>query len=95
MIHLPLIEKPFQRIAMDIIGSLPRINKGNRSILTICDYATSYPEAIPIPNTEATAIAKELVLLFARVGIPDEITLSLTDQEILTDLVCCKRFTAC
>jgi len=33
------------------------------------------PEAIP--NTEAIAIAKELVSVFARVGIPDEI---LTDQ---------------
>ena len=77
MIPLPLIEKPFQRIAMDIIRPLPRSNNGNKYILTICDYATRYPEAIPIPNTEATTIAKELVSVFARVGIPDEI---LTDQ---------------
>ena len=77
MIPLPLIEKPFQRIAMDIVGPLPRSNNGNRYILTICDNATSYPEAIPIPNTEAITIAKELVSVFARVGIPDEI---LTDQ---------------
>ena len=77
MIPLPLIEKPFQRIAMDIVGPLPRSNNGNRYILTICDYATRYPEAIPIPNTEAITIAKELVSVFARVGIPDEI---LTDQ---------------
>ena len=77
MIPLPLIEKPFQRIAMDIIGPLLRSNNGNKYILTICDYATRYPEAIPIPNTEATTIAKELVSVFARVGIPDEI---LTDQ---------------
>lgn len=76
MIPLPLIEKPFQRIAMDIVGPLPRSN-GNRYILTICYYPTHYPEAIPIPNTEAITIAKELVSVFARVGIPDEI---LTDQ---------------
>ena len=77
MIPLSLIEKLFQRIAMDIIGPLPRSNNGNKYILTICDYATRYLEAIPIPNTEATTIAKELVSVFARVGIPDEI---LTDQ---------------
>lgn len=77
MIPLPLIEKPFQRVATDIVGPLPRSNNGNRYILTICDYATRYPEAIPIPNTEAITIAKELASVFARVGIPDEI---LTDQ---------------
>ena len=77
MIPMPLIEKPFQRIAMDIVGPLPRSRAGNKYILTICDYATRYPEAIPLPSTEAERIAKELVKLFARVGIPDEI---LSDQ---------------
>ena len=76
-IPLSLIEKLFQRIAMDIIGPLPRSNNGNKYILTICDYATRCPDAIPILNTEANTIAKELVSVFARVGIPDEI---LTDQ---------------
>ena len=77
MIPLPLIEKPFQRIAMDIIGPLPRSNNGNKYILTICDYATRCPDTIPILNTEANAIAKDLVSVFVGVGIPDEI---LTDQ---------------
>ena len=77
MIPLSLIEKLFQRIAMDIIGPLPRSNNDNKYILTICDYATRCPDALPILNTEANIIAKELVSVFARVGIPDEI---LTDQ---------------
>ena len=77
MIPLSLIEKPIQRIAMDIVGPLPLSNNGNRYILNICDYATSYPEAIPIPNTEAISIAKELVSVFGRVKIPHEI---ITDQ---------------
>ena len=45
--------------------------------MTICDYATRYPEAIAMPSTEAPRVAKELVNLFSHVGIPDEI---LTDQ---------------
>ena len=77
MIPLSWIEKLFQRIAMDIVGPLPRSNNGNKYILTICDYATRFPDTIPILNTEANTIAKELVSVFARVGIPDEI---LTDQ---------------
>ena len=77
MIPMPLMSQPFQRIAMDLVGPLPRTQRGNRFILTICDYATRYPEAIALPTTEAPRIAKELVAVFARVGIPEEI---LTDQ---------------
>ena len=43
----------------------------------MCDYATRYPEAIPLMNMDAETIAEELVTLFSRVGIPHEI---LTDQ---------------
>ena len=74
---MPLIARPFQRIAMDLIGPLPRTQRGNRFVLTICDYATRYPEAIALPSTEAHRISKELVGVFAHVGIPEEI---LSDQ---------------
>lgn len=43
----------------------------------MCDYATRYPEAIPLKTIDAECIAEELVTLFSRVGIPNEI---LTDQ---------------
>ena len=62
---------------MDIVGRLPRTRSGNKYILTICNYATRYPEAIPLPSTEAERKAKELVVVFSRMGIPKEI---LTDQ---------------
>ena len=73
MVTMPIVAKPFQRIAMDFVGPLPRTQRGNRFILTMCDYATRYPEAIPLPSTEAGRVAKELVTVFARVGVPDEI----------------------
>ena len=62
---------------MDLVGPLCRTHRGNRFIVIICDYSTRYPEAIPLSNTEAVRIARELVGVFARVGIPDEIH---TDQ---------------
>jgi len=77
MIPLPVVEEPFQRIAMDIVGPLPRSRSGNRYVLVVCDYATRYPEAVALRNTDAESVAEELVKLFARVGIPMEI---LTDQ---------------
>ena len=63
---------------MDIVGPLPRNRSGNRYVLVICDYATRYPEAIPVWSIDAENIAEELIKLFARVGIPQSI---LTDQE--------------
>ena len=59
MIPVPLIDRPFERIAMDVIGPLPRTRSGHKYILTICDYATRYPEAIALSSTEAEKVAKE------------------------------------
>ena len=62
---------------MDIVGPLPRSRTGNRYILVLCDYATRYPEAIPLRTIDAEHIAEQLIGVFARVGVPQEI---LTDQ---------------
>ena len=77
LIPLPIMSVPFDRIAMDIVGPLPRSRSGNRYILVLCDYGTRYPEAVPLRNIDAEHVAEELVKVFARVGIPSEI---LTDQ---------------
>ena len=62
---------------MDLFGPLPRSQRGNRFILVVYDYATRYPEAFALPSTEPPRIAKELIGLFTRVGVPEEI---LSDQ---------------
>ncbi len=62
---------------MDLIGPLPKYARGHEHILVIVDYATLYPEAVPLRKATAKAIAQELFLLSSRVGIPAEI---LTDQ---------------
>ncbi|KAL0171312.1 hypothetical protein M9458_031623, partial [Cirrhinus mrigala] len=77
LIPLPIIEVPFERIGMDIIGPLPRSARGHEHILVIVDYATRYPEAVPLRKATAKSIAQELFLLASRVGLPSEI---LTDQ---------------
>ncbi|XP_026146496.1 uncharacterized protein LOC113120717 [Carassius auratus] len=77
LIPLPIIEVPFERIGMDLVGPLPKSARGHEHILVIVDYATRYPEAIPLRKATAKAIAQELFLLCSRVGIPAEI---LTDQ---------------
>ena len=75
---MPIIDTPFQRVAVDIVGPItPVTSKGNRYILTIVDYATRYPEAIPLRNIETPTVAEALVEVFSRVGVP---------REILTDM---------
>ena len=76
-ISVPVVSEPFKKVAIDIIGPLPKSKKGNRYILTLVDYATRYPEAATLYTIDTETIADELIKIFSRVGLPDEI---LTDQ---------------
>ena len=77
LVPMPIIDVPFDRIALDIVGPLPKTSRGHRYILVIVDYATRYPEALPLRAATSKAVARELMLLFSRVGMAREI---LTDQ---------------
>lgn len=70
LVPLPIIDVPFSCIAMDIVGPLPHSRMGNKYILVICDYATRYPEAIPLHSIDASHVAEELLKLFTRIGVP-------------------------
>ena len=59
------MKEPFERIAMDIVGPLPHSRRGNQYILVVCDYATRYPEAIPLHSIDAGAVAEHLIQLFS------------------------------
>ncbi|GBL81222.1 Transposon Ty3-I Gag-Pol polyprotein [Araneus ventricosus] len=62
---------PFKRMALDILGPLPVTTKGNRYVLVLMDYFTKWPEAIPIPDQEASTVAEELVRgWISRYGVP-------------------------
>lgn len=75
LIPLLVIEVLFSLIGMNIVGPLPKSARGHKYILV--DYATRYPEAIPLQRATPVAIAQELFALCSRMGIPSEI---LTDQ---------------
>ncbi|KAL2076471.1 hypothetical protein ACEWY4_027935 [Coilia grayii] len=77
LIPLPIIETHFERVGMDIGGPLPKSSRGHQYILVLVDYATRYPEAVPLRKANAKQIARELFLFSTRVGLPKEI---LTDQ---------------
>ena len=54
LVPLPVMEDPFQRIAIDIVGPLPHSWLGNYS----------YPEAITLRSIDADQMAQALVTIF-------------------------------
>ena len=68
LVPLPVVTEPFQRIAMDVVGPLPRSRCGNRYILVLCDYATRYPEAVPLHSVDAEHVAEEIVKSVCKSG---------------------------
>ncbi|KAK3520329.1 hypothetical protein QTP70_021364 [Hemibagrus guttatus] len=53
--------------------------RGHKYILVMMDYATRYPEAVPLRKATSRNLAMELLMLFSHVGIPKD---ALTDQEL-------------
>ena len=66
--------EPFTRVAIEIVGPLHRTKKGNRYILTLCDYSTKHPEAIALKTIDTETVANALIEIFSRIGIPKEIS---------------------
>jgi transposase InsO family protein len=70
-------ERRFGHIHVDLVGPLPPSN-GFRYILTVVDRFTRWPEAWPLDNMSAYAVAQLLMANWiSRFGVPDTIT---TDQ---------------
>ena len=63
---------PMQRIAMDILRPLPVTSMGNEYILVMADYFTKCVKTFPMPNMEATTVARLFVDQFVcRFGTPE------------------------
>ena len=71
------MKEPFERIAIDTVGPLPRSHIRYQYVLVICDYATSHPESLPLRCTDAHRVAEKLIVFFSRMEMPNEI---LSDQ---------------
>ena len=70
---LPVISTPWERIAIDIVGKLPRTARGHSYILTLMDFGTRYMEAIPLKRVDAHTTCEALLEVFARFGVPKEV----------------------
>ena len=69
--------RPNELITTDIMGKLPKSVSGSFYLLVVIDHFTKWVELFPMVNITAAEVAKKLMLVFYRHGIPDTI---LSDQ---------------
>lgn len=70
---MPKVRVPFSQITMDVVGPLPKSSAGHQYLLIIIDYATRFPESVPIRSVTGPRVVEELMKWITQVGIPKEI----------------------
>lgn len=63
------MEEPFEWVVVDIVGPLLQCSAGFQYILVLVDYATWYPEAVPMRTVCVGKVVEEL-LKISHVGLP-------------------------
>ena len=62
---------PMERMAVDLMGPLPRTERGNLYIVVVVDYFTKWAEAFALPNKQSQTVAEVLVTgVICRLGTP-------------------------
>ena len=56
-----ILDRPFDKIAMELITGYKTSNPGNKHILTIIDHLTGWPEAFPIPDKSTDTIVSTFI----------------------------------
>ena len=87
---LPCVGEPFQKVAFDLVGPLPRTPSGNKYLLTAMCLYTKFPHAVPLKKVDNVSVLEAMMEIFAVYRMPDEL---LTDQgsvftSKLTTLMC-------
>ena len=54
-------DRPFDKIAIDLVTECETSTSGNKHILTIIDHLTGWPEAFPIPDRSADTIVSTFI----------------------------------
>ena len=77
MVERPVLSEPFELMAFDLVGPLPKAKGGYRFVLTAVCMSTTWPEAIPLKSITAKVVAEGMINIFSRTALPLEL---LTDQ---------------
>ena len=70
--------RPWQKVAVDLVGPMPETSRGNKWILVLMDHFTRWQDAIALPDATAPVVATALdKKVFCYLGLPEQIH---TDQ---------------
>ncbi|GFS20504.1 Gypsy retrotransposon integrase-like protein 1 [Elysia marginata] len=84
--RMPLMEEPFQRVVIDLVGPLPVTKEKYKYILTMVGVSTRWAEATPLRQITADKVAEALFDISTRVGFPKEIQ-SYRGQQFMPKLL--------
>ena len=84
------VGRPWQQVAVDLVGPMPTTPNGNKWILVLTDHFTHWQDALPLPSATAATIAQALdQRVFTYFGLPEVIHSDRGTQfesEIFTEL---------
>ena len=70
MMERKVLSEPFESMAFDLVGPIPKEKGGYRYLLTCVCMASRWPEAIPVRCMTASAVAQGMLDIFSRTGVP-------------------------
>ena len=76
--------RPFDKIATDLISECKTSMSGNKHILTIIDHLTRWPEAYPIPDKSVDTIVSTFINEYLPVHMCSRYILSDNGTEFKT-----------
>ncbi len=68
-----LVTEPYQSVAIDLVGPLPKAKRGVRFLLTYFCMETRWPDAVPLRTVSAPEVAEALCEIFHRTRYPDRL----------------------
>ena len=80
-------DRPFDKIAMDLVTESETSNSGNKHILTIIDHLTGWPEAFPILYKLAETIVSPFLNQYLPVHMYPKYILSNNGTEFKNNLL--------
>ena len=80
-------DRPFNKIAIDLVTDCETSTSGNKHILTIIDHLTGWPEAFPIPDKSADTIVATLINHYLPVHMCPRYILSDNGTEFKNNLM--------
>ncbi len=68
----PRVRLPFEKIAVDLIGPMPKSTRGNTHALVIVDTCTNWPEVFPLRSAQVTSkgCIEKTLSVFCKFGFP-------------------------